>query len=144
MRRFLFFLILFSGILLLGPWQSAARAAEVVLGTVVAVDRDQGRVTLKVIDSSGNGNSNGQNGAKSVTVMVSADKIPDGLTAGDTVRVWGEYSGNGGGVTFRASAIRKRGSANSGNDPTGVRSRLGQGWQGGQGSGSTGRGSGKK
>lgn len=126
MRCFLYILITWLGI---GIGASVADASEVLLGTVVAIDRDQGRITLKVIDAAGG--EQGQTVPESLVIAAAPEKIPSSLSPGDTVRVWGE---SGGGSTFRADSIRKRGSGGSDSDPTGVRSRLGQG--GGQGSGS--------
>lgn len=141
MRCFLYILITWLGI-----WVSTADASEVLLGTVVAIDRDQGRITLKVIDTSGGGGGEAVSG--SIVISATPEKIPSSLSPGDTVRVWGEYAA-GGGATFRADSIRKGGSGGGGNDPTGVRSRLGQGGQSGQGGGQGtggggGRGSGRR
>lgn len=136
MRCFLYILITW-----LGVWASVADASEVFLGTVVAIDRDQGRITLNVIDASGGGQ--GQTVPESLVIAAAPDKIPSSLSPGDTVRVWGEYSSGGGG-TFRADSIRKRGSGGSGSDPTGVRSRLGQGGGQGSGQGAGGRQSGRR
>lgn len=136
MRCFIYILIT-----LLGAWASVADASEVLLGTVVAVDRSQGRITLRVIDTSGGGGS--QSSPESLTIVTDPEKIPGSLSSGDTVRVWGDYA-SGGRATFRADAIQKSG-AGGGADPTGVRSRLGQrgGGQGG-GQGAGGRQSGRR
>ncbi len=111
---------------------TAADAAEVLLGVVTAVNRDQGRITLRVIDTSGNDNRP----SSSESLLVTADpaKISSSLASGDTVQVWGDYAGSGGASSFRAVSIRTRGSGGSGSDPTGVRSRIRQGGSG-QGSG---------
>lgn len=136
MRCFLYILITWLGI-----WASAADASEVLLGTVVVIDRDPGRITLKVIEASGGGQ--GQAVPESLVITAAPEKIPSSLSPGDTIRVWGEYSA-GGGATFRADSIRKRGSGGSGSDPTGVRSRLGQGGGQGSGQGAGGRQSGRR
>lgn len=135
MRCFLYILI--TGISI---WASVAEASEVLLGTVVAIDRDRGSITLKVIDAEGGGQ--GQTVPESLVIAAAPEKIPSSLSPGDTVRVWGEYSSGGGG-TFRADSIRKRGSGSNGTDPTGVRSRLGKGGQG-SGQGAGGKGSGRR
>jgi hypothetical protein len=109
------------------------------LGTVVAIDRDHGRITLNVIDATGGGQ--GQAAPESLVITANPEKIPSSLSTGDTVRVWGE-SGSGG--TFRADSIRKRASGGSSSDPTGVRSRLGQGGGQGSGQGAGGRQSGRR
>jgi hypothetical protein len=137
MRCFLYILITWLGILV-----SVADASEVLLGVVVAVNRDQGRITLRVIDTSGS--SNGPSPSESTVIAVDPDKIPSGLSKGDAVQVWGNYAGNAGMSSFRADTIRKRESAGSGSDPTGVRSRIGQGRGQGSGQGGGGRQSGKR
>lgn len=123
-------------------WMSTATAgaADVVLGVVNAVDKDQGLVVLKVIDSSDDGN--GQPRPESLSVTVNPDQIPDSLTPGDTVRIWGEYDGDRDSLSFRADSIRGRSTNNRRHDPTGVRSRLGRGGQGGRMGG--GRSSGRR
>ena len=127
MRCLLYILIAWFGFA-----ASAADAAEVLLGVVTAINRDQGRITLRVVDTSGSGNR--PSSSESLPIIADPEKIPDGLVSGDTVQVWGEYAGGGGRLSFRADAIRKRGSGSSGSDPTGVRSRIRQGGSG-QGSG---------
>ena len=126
MRRYLFILIVWFG-----TWASVAVASEVLLGVVASVGRDQGRVTLKVIDTSGSHDDRTVPG--SLVITVDPDKIPNGLSPGDAVRVWGEYSTDSGRIMFRAGSIRKGSTGSSGNDATGVRSRLGQSGQSGQG-----------
>jgi hypothetical protein len=132
MRCFLYILIA----VWLGAVAPVAEASDVLLGVVVSVDRGQGRITLKVIDSSGPGEG------QSLVIAASPEKIPGSLSPGDTIRVWGDYASNGG-AAFRADAIRKGGSGDSGTDPTGVRSRLGKGGQG-SGQGTGGKGSGRR
>lgn len=129
MRCFLLILIAWFGVSV-----SVAEASEVVLGVVVSVNRARGNITLKVIDTSGGGG--GKSSSEPLVINADPDKIPGSLAPGDTVQVWGEYAGSGGVRIFRADSIREKGSGNSRNDPTGVRSRLGQGGQGsGQGAG---------
>jgi hypothetical protein len=135
MRYFPYILIIWLGIFI-----STADASEVLLGTVVAIDRDQGRITLKLIDTSGG--SEGRATSGSIVITLAPNKIPGSVSPGDTIRVWGDYA-SGGGAKFRADAVRKSGSGGGGTDPTGVRSRLGQGGQG-NGQGAGGRGSGKR
>lgn len=136
MRRCLCILIFW-----LGVSTAVSDAAEVLLGVVDKVDRDQGTVTLNVIDSSGG--DNGQTVPESMTIAVDPDKIPAGLGQGDTVRVWGTHDTDRGQAIFRAESIHRGFSGNRwNNDPTGVRSRLRRGGQGGQ-TGS-GRSSGKR
>jgi len=124
----------------LGMSAAAVGAAEVVLGVVNVVDRDQGLVMLKVIDSAGDGS--GQPRLESLSVTVSPGRIPDDLAPGDTVRIWGEYAGDGESLSFQADSIRGRAANNRRHDPTGVRSRLGRGGQGGRMGG--GRSSGRR
>jgi hypothetical protein len=119
----------------LGMSAVSAKAAEVVLGVVDSVDRERGIVTLKVIDSSGE--TDGQPRPESLSVTVNPDRIPECVFQGNTIRIWGEFVGSG--LSFRADSIRG-GSTNSRNDPTGVRSRLGRGYQSGRGGGRMGGG----
>ena len=115
----------------LGMSVAVAEASEVVLGVVNAVDMEQGIVTLKVIDSGGDGS--GQPQPESLSVTVDPDQIPDCVAPGNTIRIWGEYIGDGSSLSFRVNSIRG-GSVNSRrHDPTGVRSRLGRGYQRGRG-----------
>ena len=120
MRCFLYILIAWLSLV-----ASAADAAQVLLGVVTSVNRDQGRITLRVIDTSGNGSS--PSPSESLVITADPEKIPGSCAKGDTLQVWGEYTGNGGRLSFRAVSIRMRGSGSSGSDPTGVRSRIGQG-----------------
>ena len=127
MRSCLFILIICLGISV-----AAAEASEVILGVVSAVDREQGLVTLKVIDSSGD--DSGQSQSKTLSVVVDPDQMPDCVAPGNTIRVWGEYLGDESALSFRADSIRGGQANGRRNDPTGVRSRLGRGRQGGWGS----------
>ena len=125
MRRCLFILILW-----LGMSAVISDAAEVLLGVVKNIDRNQGTLTLNVIDKSGGHNE--EPVSESMTIAVDSEKIPPGLDIGDTVRVWGEYGTESEKVTFRADSIHRGFSGGRwNNDPTGVRSRLGRGGQGG-------------
>ncbi len=126
MRSCLFILIVCLGISV-----AVAEASEVILGVVNAVDREQGLVTLKVIDSSGNGS--GQPASETLSVAVNPDQMPDCVVPGNTIRIWGEYLGGGSSLSFRADSIRGGQANGRRNDPTGVRSRLGRGRQGGRG-----------
>ena len=133
MRYCLFFLTIWIGMSV-----SAAMASEVILGVVDGVNREQGVVTLKIIDA--NGNDSGQPQSESLSVTVNPDQIPNCVVPGNTIRIWGEYVGNGEGLSFRADSIRGGGTNSRRHDPTGVRSRLGRGYQGGRGAGRMGGG----
>lgn len=135
MRCCLFILTIWLGMSVV-----AVGATEVVLGVVNVVDRDQGLVMLRVIDPGGS--DSGQPRPDSLSVTVNPDQIPDGLAPGDTVRIWGNYIGDRDSLSFRADSIRGRLTGNRRHDPTGVRSRLGRGGQGGRMGG--GRSSGRQ
>lgn len=126
MRCRLFILTIWLGISVV-----AAEASEVVLGVVNAVDRETGVVTLKVIDSGAY--DNGQLQPESLAVTVNPDQIPECVVPGNTIRIWGEYVGDGNGLSLRADSIRGEGANSRRSDPTGVRSRLGRGYRGGRG-----------
>jgi hypothetical protein len=115
----------------LGISVATVDASEVVLGVVNAVDREKGLVTLKVIDSSGDDGGSPQ--PESLSVTVNPDQIPDCVVPGNTIRIWGEYIGDEDNKSFRAASIRGGGVNSRRYDPTGVRSRMGRGYQGGRG-----------
>ncbi len=101
---------LVAGVILITP---VPGRAEMLIGTVVHVDRAHHSFTLK--PESGDGE----------TVTVQADTtLPGCVTPGETIRIWGTFTGNG--TRFEASDVRgMRGRFR--NDPTGVRSRLERG-----------------
>lgn len=135
MRYGLFILICWLGISV-----TPTAASEVLLGVVDDVDREQGTVTLKVIDSSGT--DDGQSVPEMLSVAVNPDRIPNGLDSGDTVRVWGAFVESRDMKTFRVDSIHRGQAGGHRNDPTGVRSRLGQGRQ--RGRMESGRSSGRR
>lgn len=108
----------------------AVGATDVVLGVVDVVDREKGQVMIKVIDSGGDGDGKLQ--PESLSVNVNPEQIPDCVVPGNTIRIWGEYVGDGDGLSFRVDSIRGQSTNNRRHDPTGVRSRLGRGRQGGR------------
>ncbi|WP_456386434.1 hypothetical protein [Desulfolithobacter sp.] len=114
----LFVASLTAGVILIPPLPCLA---EMLIGTVVHVDRDHHAFTLKPESSDGE------------TVTVRADSaLPGCVTPGETIRIWGAFTADG--TRFEASDIRgMRGRFR--NDPTGVRSRLerGLGWGFGRG-----------
>lgn len=126
MRRCLFILTIWLGVSV-----SVAKASEVVLGVVDVVDREQGLVTLKVIDSSGD--DSGRSRPEALSIAVNPDQMPDCVVPGNTIRIWGEYVESGDRLSFRADSIRGDSENGRRHDPTGVRSRLGRGQQGGRG-----------
>lgn len=136
MRCFLYILVA----IWLGISVQAAAASDVLLGVVVALDQNKGRMTLRVIDGAGRG-------GETLSVTIAPEKIPNGLSSGDTVRVWGKFASGVMGA-FKADSVQRRGAGGNGADPTGVRSRLGQGggYGGGQGGGqgAGGKGPGRK
>lgn len=101
---------LVAGVVLITP---VPGRAEMLMGTVVHVDRTHQSFTLK--PESGGGE----------TITVQADTaLPGCVTPGEMIRVWGTFTGKG--ARFEASDVRgMRGRFR--NDPTGVRSRLERG-----------------
>lgn len=134
MRCFLYILVM-----VWFGWAQVADASEVLLGVVVALDQNRGQITLRVIDGA-------VQGGEVISVITSPEKIPNGLSSGDTVRVWGEIASGETGA-FKAESVQRKGAGGNGADPTGVRSRLGQGGRSsgqGSGQGAGGNGSGRK
>lgn len=112
-------------------WPTVAGAQEVLLGTVVSVDRDKGTFVLQLEDST-------EDAPLLVTIESGTAKeapvLPSCVETGEFVRVWGQYAGESTGL-FRANVVRGPGMSHQ--DRSGVRSRLtrGQGNQSGRPSG---------
>ena len=123
-------------IFLFGSLPFPAKAMEVFLGTVEKIDREEGRMTLRMIDgvteTSGDVSADGKGSAQeSVTVEITPERLPRHLQPGDTIRIWGEYMGRGSAV-IRADTVRSGIRGGRRGDPTGVRGRLGRGRPGGR------------
>lgn len=120
-------------ILFLCSWPSTALAQEILLGTVISIDRDKGIFVLRLDNSKGEA-------PPLVTIHsgVSDNEafLPDCVEVGGSVRVWGQYDGESTG-SFRANVVRGPGLGQY--DRSGVRSRLNRG----QGSHQPGRQSGR-
>jgi len=133
MRNYLVILIL-----IFSTYAFAAQAADVLLGTVRALDIEKGEILVNVIDSSA------EDIKQEKTIVVKVDpKNTDfsNFRTGKLIRVWGRYV-NGVQGMFEAQSVSKRGVHGRKNDPTGVRSRLGRG-HGTFGRGKQGKGHGR-
>jgi len=123
-------------ILILLCLPSPAKAMEVFLGTVEKIDREEGRMTLRMIggaeEASGEASADENESAQgSVTVEIAPERLPRHLQPGDTIRIWGDYMGRDAGV-IRADTVRSGMRGGRRGDPTGVRGRLGRGRPGGR------------
>ena len=129
MRYFLVFLIALALCVLI----PTAPAAETLLGKVIAIDLERKEMTIQPIHPpSGD--------AESVIVTFSAGDLPADIEAGSIIRVWGGYT-DPHRITFQCSGMRMGGHG-PGNDPTGVRSRIGKSCDGRGPGGMNRRGSG--
>ncbi len=106
-----------------------AQAMEILMGTVHSVDREQGIIVLGKPENSGFCTAcSDMDDQAEMTVNIRPEDIPDDVAPGQMLRVWGEYNGQ----IFEAESVRGRCCGmGRGNDPTGVRSRLGRGRGGG-------------
>lgn len=96
-------------ILILAP---AIAGAEMVSGTVLSVDREQGVIILRT-DSQ-----------QALRVHTDISPLPRRMIAGKRIRIWGAYEP---GINrFTATDIRGPGKSPH-HDPTGVRARIGNG-----------------
>jgi hypothetical protein len=125
-------------------WPAPASAGDVLLGRVVAVDREAGQFTLQVIEGTGYSEAvpdaeglsqspDEDNGQKfpEITVVLSDSRLPARLKPDIVVRVWGDFDQEKGQfVAQRLSDMRI--------DRTGVRHRLGRGRSQGGGMGHRG------
>ncbi len=96
-------------------------AMEALLVSIVSVDRVNGKMTVQVSGWSGSDNKDGS--SEQITVLFSPEQLPASVKTGSTMRLWGNYL-HGETREFQAQTIR--GHHEHGNDPTGVRSRLGK------------------
>jgi hypothetical protein len=117
MRGYLVILICF----LLNLAAVSATATEVFFGTVKSVEAETGEVVLELDDQFDEHTGN----PKEITMQISGS-MPEYMSPGRTVRIWGEYIG-GNTNAFKVVHIRGAGGRGGMSDPTGVRSRL---WKG--------------
>jgi hypothetical protein len=115
MRYFLVLLIALAVCLLI----PTAPSAETLLGKVIAIDMERGEMTIQLIHP-----PNGDADAEPIIVTFPAGDLPAGIETGSIIRVWGGYM-DGHRIKFQCSSIRM-GGPGPGNDPTGVRSRIGR------------------
>lgn len=114
--------------LLLGALPTSA-AMETLLGRIVSMDRQEGTMSLSLFGED-----------PPLTVHFSREELPEFFKEGQMVRVWGAFDAMKNGF-FQATSIQTCRSG-QGNDPTGVRERIGKG-RSGHGGGFGGRGSGR-
>jgi hypothetical protein len=115
MRTFLVFLIALA----LGVLPPTALVVETLLGKVIAIDMERKEMTIQPIHP-----PSGDAEAEPVIVTFSAEELPADVEAGSIVRIWGGYT-DPHRITFQCSGMRMGGHG-TGNDPTGVRSRIGK------------------
>ncbi len=114
-------------IFLLTVSASPAAGTDVFIGKVCSVEREGGNVLVRVsVDTE---NNSGE--SKEILVQIAPDHLPENISVGRVIRIWGEYVMQGDTGMFRASHIRSGGFGGMRNDPTGVRSRIGRGRPGG-------------
>jgi len=131
MRTFLLFLIA----VLLNGWAAEASAEDLFLGRIVSVDRDAGKISVLLIDEGSDGVDGKESDGTPVDVAIRPDRIPEHLSPGSVVRIWGDLSDGDGILT--ADRLSGMGHGGRGKDATGVRRRIGkgQGLYGGKGGG---------
>ena len=129
MRAILFFLILAA----VNGLVFDASAEDLFLGRVLSVDRQTGELSVALMD--GGEHPESENAGKSIAVTIPADRLPKNLLPGNVIRIWGAMSRETG--TLNATQLHALGNSGYGNDPTGVRRRLGKsrGQYGGRGEG---------
>lgn len=92
-----------------------ASGMDLLLGRVVRTDPETGRMVVRVAD--------GGDGSGEVTVTLPPDGSGAGVSAGDYVRVWGDFINSASG-TFSARHLTGGPPPRPGRDPTGVRERI--------------------
>ena len=130
MRAILFFLILAA----VNGLVFDASAEDLFLGRVLSVDRETGKLSVALMDGEEHP-ENSENAGKSIVVTIPADRLPKNLLPGNVIRIWGAMSRETG--ALNATQLHALGNRGYGNDPTGVRRRLGKsrGQYGGRGEG---------
>jgi hypothetical protein len=111
-------------------------AEDVLLGTVLSVEKAKGEIVLDLPDNPW-GDEGPESKGRSVLVHMAPENIPDNLETGIVIRVWGNYM-NGPPRIFQADTVRGRWMKpgmpkpppGAMVDPTGVRSRLGRDMKG--------------
>jgi len=114
---------LIISILLLTVSASPAAGTDVFIGKVCSVERESGTILVRVsVDTENNSEA-----SKEILVQIAPDRLPENISVGRVIRIWGEYVMQGDTGVFRASHIRSGGFGGMRDDPTGVRSRIGRG-----------------
>lgn len=124
MRYITFFLIILVNIITVSAW-----AKNVLLGTVVSIDRGKGEMIVRLNDPryffSEGSRQEEETAPETITVYFLPDRLPENIKKGKLVRLWGSIEPNVY-LKFKATYIRNV-SRKVGYDPTGVRSRIGIG-----------------
>lgn len=111
-------------------------AEEVLTGRVVSLDRENGKIALRLMD--GQEQLSDMTGKilsqmfpdlltreslpLEITVMIAKERLPFRLRSGEVVRVWGDFEKETG--RFTARKLYHMGARGFSSDPTGVRRRL--------------------
>lgn len=123
MRYITFLLIILVNIIVSTAW-----AKDVLLGTVVSIDRGKGEMIVRINDSSyffnDDSDQEEETTPETITVYFSPDRLPEDIRDGKLVRLWGSIEPD---VYFKFKATYIRNASRGvGHDPTGVRSRIGR------------------
>lgn len=107
----------------------SAWAKNVLLGTVVSINREKGEMIVRLNNPryffSDGSDQEEETAPETITVYFSPDRLSEDIRDGKLVRLWGSIESN---VYFKFKATYIRNvSRGEGHDPTGVRSRIGRG-----------------
>ncbi len=118
----------------------SANGMDVLLGTVISVEQESGKVVLEILQGFNESDSEkASDKPKEITIMIEPERIPPCVAAGKIVRIWGDYIKEDK-SQFKAVHISGGGFYNQKGDPTGVRSRIGKCNKGGCRCGTGGKG----
>jgi len=120
MRTLLLFLIAFC----LNSGPSCAWAEDLFLARVLSVDRDAGRVSVVLIENEWNTPDAGDHSESRFEVTIHPNRLPRYLMPGNVVRIWGDMADER--QALNATRLWATGQGTRGNDPTGVRRRIGK------------------
>lgn len=128
-------LLLLTGILIMGGALDAS-AEDLFLGRIISVDHETGTLSIFLIEEQSNGGDGKDRASAPLEVTIPPNQLPKHLSPGDTVRIWGNFTG--GGKTLSAARLYGAGHGGGASDATGVRRRIGKGrgYHGGGGGGS--------
>lgn len=112
-----------TGILIMGGVLDAS-GEDLFLGRIVSVDHDTGTLSIFLIEEQSNGGNGKDRASAPLEVTIPPNQLPKHLSPGDTVRIWGDFTG--GGTTLSAARLYAPGHGGGANDATGVRRRIGK------------------